>query len=117
MQSVRVLRGLPDFRHATATAFGHASWVCNVIDTRQSYLQKLLKQALAALGYAGPAGPARPYSYERGAPAPDPSRQRRSEVAAADDRALRAGSRRSGAGRGAPSRPCLPGVGRRPPAP
>ena len=28
-----------------------ASWVCNVIDTRQSYLQKLLKQALAALGY------------------------------------------------------------------
>ena len=32
-------------------AFGGASWVCNVIDTRQSYLQKLLKQALAALGY------------------------------------------------------------------
>ena len=31
--------------------FGRASWVCNVIDTRQSYLQKLLKQALAALGY------------------------------------------------------------------
>ena len=30
---------------------GAASWVCNVIDTRQSYLQKLLKQALAALGY------------------------------------------------------------------
>ena len=27
--------------------FGRASWVCNVIDTRQAYLQKLLKQALA----------------------------------------------------------------------
>jgi hypothetical protein len=34
-----------------APPFGRASWVCNVIDTRQSYLQKLLKQALAALGY------------------------------------------------------------------
>ena len=32
-------------------AFGGASWVYNVIDTRQSYLQKLLKQALAALGH------------------------------------------------------------------
>src|SRR4030095_4812610 len=31
--------------------FGHASMVCNVIDTRQAYLQKLLKQALAALGF------------------------------------------------------------------
>src|SRR5262249_18420806 len=29
-------------------AFGRASMVCNVIDTRQSYLQKLVKQALAA---------------------------------------------------------------------
>jgi arginyl-tRNA synthetase len=27
--------------------FGHATMVCNVIDTRQAYLQKLLKQALA----------------------------------------------------------------------
>ena len=33
--------------------FGHATMVCNVIDTRQAYLQKLLKQALAALGFAG----------------------------------------------------------------
>src|SRR3954462_8375906 len=31
--------------------FGRASLVCNVIDTRQAYLQKLLKQALAALGF------------------------------------------------------------------
>ena len=31
--------------------FGHASTAYNVIDVRQSYLQKLLKQALVALGY------------------------------------------------------------------
>ena len=33
-------------RQAGAPSFGRASWVCNVIDTRQSYLQKLVKQAL-----------------------------------------------------------------------
>jgi len=44
--------------------FGHASWVCNVIDTRQSYLQKLLKQALAALGYLEQAAESIHYSYE-----------------------------------------------------
>ena len=44
--------------------FGRADWVCNVIDTRQSYLQKLLKQALAALGYEKQAGHSVHYSYE-----------------------------------------------------
>jgi arginyl-tRNA synthetase len=44
--------------------FGRASWVCNVIDTRQSYLQKLLKQALAALGYHDQAAHSIHYSYE-----------------------------------------------------
>jgi arginyl-tRNA synthetase len=44
--------------------FGRASWVCNVIDTRQSYLQKLLKQALAALGYTEQAAHSIHYSYE-----------------------------------------------------
>jgi arginyl-tRNA synthetase len=47
-----------------APAFGRASWVCNVIDTRQSYLQKLLKQALASLGYAEQAAHSIHYSYE-----------------------------------------------------
>jgi arginyl-tRNA synthetase len=47
-----------------APEFGRASWVCNVIDTRQSYLQKLLKQALAALGYERQAGHSIHYSYE-----------------------------------------------------
>nr|MBA2301982.1 arginine--tRNA ligase [Acidobacteriota bacterium] len=44
--------------------FGRAAWVCNVIDTRQSYLQKLLKQALAALGYQEQAAHSIHYSYE-----------------------------------------------------
>ena len=44
--------------------FGGASWVCNVIDTRQSYLQKLLKQALAALGYTEQAAHSIHYAYE-----------------------------------------------------
>ena len=38
--------------------------VCNVIDTRQAYLQKLLKQALAALGFAEQARRSIHYSYE-----------------------------------------------------
>src|SRR5262249_45936269 len=38
--------------------------VCNVIDTRQAYLQKLLKQALAALGFKQQAERSVHYSYE-----------------------------------------------------
>jgi len=49
---------------ADPPVFGRASWVCNVIDTRQSYLQKLLKQALAALGYHEQAEHSIHYSYE-----------------------------------------------------
>jgi len=44
--------------------FGHAAMVCNVIDTRQAYLQKLLKQALAALGFHEQARRSLHYSYE-----------------------------------------------------
>ena len=49
---------------ANPPVFGRAAWVCNVIDTRQSYLQKLLKQALAALGYHEQAEHSIHYSYE-----------------------------------------------------
>ena len=35
-----------------APPFGRASAVYNVIDSRQSYLQQLLKQALATMGFA-----------------------------------------------------------------
>jgi arginyl-tRNA synthetase len=45
-------------------AFGRATMVCNVIDTRQAYLQKLLKQALAALGFGQQASRSIHYSYE-----------------------------------------------------
>jgi arginyl-tRNA synthetase len=54
----------PHDHPTTPPAFGHASWVCNVIDTRQSYLQKLVKQALAALGYHEQAAHSIHYSYE-----------------------------------------------------
>jgi arginyl-tRNA synthetase len=54
----------PSAGQATHPAFGGASWVCNVIDTRQSYLQKLLKQALGALGYEQQAAHSVHYSYE-----------------------------------------------------
>jgi arginyl-tRNA synthetase len=50
--------------NSAAPEFGRASWVCNVIDTRQSYLQKLLKQALAALGYEQQAAHSVHYAYE-----------------------------------------------------
>ncbi len=55
---------LPSATSPNPPTFGRASWVCNVIDTRQSYLQKLLKQALAALGYEAQAGHSVHYAYE-----------------------------------------------------
>jgi arginyl-tRNA synthetase len=44
--------------------FGGAGAVFNVIDVRQSYLQKLLKQALAAIGHHGEAERSSHFSYE-----------------------------------------------------
>jgi arginyl-tRNA synthetase len=44
--------------------FGGASYVYNVIDVRQSYLQKLLKQALIAVGYPEGAQRSHHFSYE-----------------------------------------------------
>ncbi len=54
----------PKTAAAAHPSFGHASMVCNVIDTRQAYLQKLLKQALAALGFEEQARRSIHYSYE-----------------------------------------------------
>ncbi len=45
-------------------AFGAASRTYNVIDVRQSYLQKLLKQALAAMGHTAQAERSVHFSYE-----------------------------------------------------
>ena len=49
---------------ASHPPFGRASATYNVIDVRQSYLQKLLKQALRTLGYAEQAERATHFSYE-----------------------------------------------------
>ncbi len=83
---------------AAAPAFGHASWVCNVIDTRQSYLQKLLKQALAALGYAEQAGQSIHYSYEMVALSHATARELGYDVAADADRPFVEVSGRKGQG-------------------
>jgi arginyl-tRNA synthetase len=47
-----------------APAFGRASAVYNVIDSRQAYLQQLLKQALATMGFAEQADRSTHFSYE-----------------------------------------------------
>ena len=44
--------------------FGQAAAVFNVIDSRQSYLQQLLKQALATMGFADQAAASTHFSYE-----------------------------------------------------
>jgi arginyl-tRNA synthetase len=47
-----------------APSFGRASGVYNVIDTRQSYLQQLLKQALTTMGFRTEAEASTHFSYE-----------------------------------------------------
>ena len=54
----------PNARTAEPPNFGRASAVYNVIDTRQAYLQKLVKQALAAMGFAREAERSTHFSYE-----------------------------------------------------
>jgi arginyl-tRNA synthetase len=49
---------------ATHPEFGRAGTVINVIDTRQSYLQRLLKQALATMGHRTQAEQSIHFSYE-----------------------------------------------------
>jgi arginyl-tRNA synthetase len=45
-------------------AFGHAGAVYNVIDSRQAYLQELLKQALRQIGFVDQADQSTHFSYE-----------------------------------------------------
>jgi len=55
----------PTADEATARpSFGRGHTIYNVIDVRQSYLQKLLTQALAAAGHAGEAERSIHFSYE-----------------------------------------------------
>jgi arginyl-tRNA synthetase len=54
----------PALASATHPAFGAAEATYNVIDVRQAYLQKLLKQALTAIGHAREAERLTHFSYE-----------------------------------------------------
>jgi arginyl-tRNA synthetase len=58
----------------TPPRFGGAAATYNVIDVRQSYLQKLLKQALRTLGYAEQASRTTHFSYEMVALSPATAR-------------------------------------------
>jgi arginyl-tRNA synthetase len=58
----------------TPPAFGGAASTYNVIDVRQSYLQKLLKQALRTLGYVQQSEHATHFSYEMVALSPATAR-------------------------------------------
>jgi arginyl-tRNA synthetase len=78
--------------------FGGAAWVCNVIDTRQSYLQKLVKQALAALGYHQQAAHSIHYSYEMVALSHTTARELGYDTSAAADRPFVEVSGRKGLG-------------------
>jgi arginyl-tRNA synthetase len=49
---------------AGAPSFGKAGAVYNVIDSRQAYLQKLLKQALATMGFEKEAAASTHFAYE-----------------------------------------------------
>jgi arginyl-tRNA synthetase len=55
---------MPELGVAEHPPFGGASAVYNVIDVRQSYLQRLLKQALAAAGHVQEAEQSTHFSYE-----------------------------------------------------
>jgi len=69
-------------------AFGGANAVYNVIDVRQSYLQKLLKQALAAIGHPSEAERSVHFSYEMVALTHNTARQL-GYTLSADDQAKR----------------------------
>jgi arginyl-tRNA synthetase len=55
---------IPTADEAQHPSFGSGHTIYNVIDVRQSYLQKLLKQALAAAGHPGEADRSVHFSYE-----------------------------------------------------
>jgi arginyl-tRNA synthetase len=70
--------------------FGGAAYVYNVIDVRQSYLQKLLKQALIAVGHPEGAERSHHFSYEMVALSHATARELGYAVAADSEEAKRA---------------------------
>lgn len=82
-----------------AFSFGGAAEVYNVIDTRQSYLQKIVAQGLRSLGHAEQAEKSIHYSYEMVALSPKSLRELNYEVSEADkDRSFLEVSGRKGLG-------------------
>ncbi|HSK11545.1 MAG TPA: arginine--tRNA ligase [Vicinamibacterales bacterium] len=73
-----------DEEPAGRPAFGGASAVYNVIDVRQSYLQKLLKQALLAIGHPAEAERSSHFSYEMVALTHNTARQLGYQLSAED---------------------------------
>jgi arginyl-tRNA synthetase len=71
-------------------AFGGAHRVINVIDARQSYLQKIVRAGLQALGHAGEAERSVHFAYEMVALSPETARQLgyRPEAAAGEEAEL-----------------------------
>ena len=78
--------------------FGRAEVVYNVIDSRQSYLQKLLKQALAAMGHTRQAERSIHFAYEMVALTHATARTLGYEAAADEDRPFVEVSGRKGLG-------------------
>jgi arginyl-tRNA synthetase len=60
---------------ADAPRFGHGTRVINVIDVRQSYLQKVVKEGLRTLGYPAEADRSTHFSYEVVALSPGAARE------------------------------------------
>ena len=60
---------------AGAPRFGHGTRVINVIDVRQSYLQKVVKEGLRTLGYPSEADRSTHFSYEIVALSPKAARE------------------------------------------
>lgn len=79
--------------------FGGGSRVYNVIDTRQSYLQKVVVQGLRALKYEAQAAKSTHFSYEMVALSPQSMREMGATIAAGDeDKAFHEVSGRKGLG-------------------
>jgi arginyl-tRNA synthetase len=82
-----------------AFSFGRATQVYNVIDTRQSYLQKIVTQGLRSLGFLQQAAKSVHYSYEMVALSPKSLKELNYKVPEADqDRSFLEVSGRKGLG-------------------
>jgi arginyl-tRNA synthetase len=90
--------GAPHGGEADVPRFGGAAATFNVIDTRQSYLQKLLKQALHTMGHTGEAERSTHFAYEMVALSHATARALGYDVAAHADRPFVEVSGRKGLG-------------------